>query len=141
LGTLELEVLRYVTDHHPITVREVADHMALAHGHARTTVLTVMERLRRKGHLARRRTRGGYRYSPVQSRTGLLAALVRDFVSGALGGSLEPFMLYLSREANPTPDELAELRRVVDALDDRPSRPPEEAPRKKGTAPDGGPTR
>lgn len=133
LGALELEVLKYVTDHHPVTVRDVADHMAESHGHARTTVLTVMERLRKKGHLSRRRSAGSYRYSPVQSRTRLLAGLVRDFVATSLGGSLEPFTHYLSREANPTPAELSELRRVVDSLDDRPVDPPRVTHRRPGS--------
>ena len=48
LGRLELDVLRYVADHHPISVREVAAHFAAASGQARTTVLTVMQRLRGK---------------------------------------------------------------------------------------------
>ena len=49
LGPLEIEILRYIGDHHPISVGEVAEHVAQTTGQARTTVLTIMDRLRRKG--------------------------------------------------------------------------------------------
>ncbi len=58
LGRLELDVLQYIADHHPISVREVAAHFAATSGQARTTLLTVMERLRAKGYLKRRKAAG-----------------------------------------------------------------------------------
>ena len=45
IGQEELAVLQYVQDNFPITVREVSDHFS-EFGKARTTILTVMERLR-----------------------------------------------------------------------------------------------
>jgi predicted transcriptional regulator len=51
IGRAELEVLRYVQDHHPASVRQVAEHFAESKGHVRTTILTVLERLRKKGYL------------------------------------------------------------------------------------------
>src|SRR5215469_287212 len=95
LGHLELDVLRYIADHHPITVREVAAHFAETSGQARTTVLTVMERLRSKGYLARRRADGAHQYRPKISKAELLDGLVGDFVEGVLGGSISPFIAYL----------------------------------------------
>ena len=50
LGRAELEILQYVVDRNPIRVGEVAEHFAGAGGKARTTILTVMERLRTKGY-------------------------------------------------------------------------------------------
>ena len=63
-GSTEIEILRFIGDHHPISVGEVAEYVANTTGQARTTVLTTMERLRRKGHLSRKRSKGVYRYSP-----------------------------------------------------------------------------
>ena len=51
LGPLEIEILRYIGDHYPISVAEVAEHVAQTTGQARTTVLTIMDRLRGKGYL------------------------------------------------------------------------------------------
>ncbi len=117
IGRAEMDVLRYVTDHHPVTVRQVADHVSETKGHVRTTVLNVMERLRQKGYLVRRRTNGVFQYSPRLAREELLRSLVRDFVVRALGGSLSPFVAYLAQEAKLTPEEVSELRALVQNLD------------------------
>jgi predicted transcriptional regulator len=113
IGAAQLEVLRYVQDHHPVTVRQVADHVAETRGLARTTALNVMERLREKGYLRREVVDGVFHYSPVQSKTQLLRGLVRDFVEQALGGSLEPFVSYLAEEVDLSDEELEQLRRKI----------------------------
>src|SRR5438067_4321517 len=79
IGRAELEVLRYIQDHHPITVREVGEHLTRTKGQTRTTALNMMERLRVKGHLKREKCEGVYHYSPCQPKPQLLRSLVRDF--------------------------------------------------------------
>jgi predicted transcriptional regulator len=120
-------VLRLVADEHPISVREVADKLADTSGQARTTVLTVLERLRKKGYLTRRKTGGINRYSPRVAMTQLLQSLVGDFVHRVLGGSVSPFVAYLGQKTEVDPEELEELKRLVRELEDR-------TPRKRGDA-------
>lgn len=117
IGRAELEILRYVTDRHPVTVREVADHVARERGIVRTTVLNVMSRLCGKGYLTRRKVGGVYRYSPKVPKGELLRSLVRDFVEKALGGSVSPFVAYLAEDADVSPEEIEQLRRLVRELD------------------------
>jgi len=119
LGEAELEVLRYVSDRDGATVREAAEHFAEARGLARTTVLTMMERLRKKGFLLREETETGFRYQASQSKATVLRGLVGDFVERSLGGSLQPFVAYLAEKRGVTADELAELRSLVDELERR----------------------
>jgi len=109
----EWEVLQYIVEHHPLTVREVAAQFAPTHGYARTTVLTMMERLREKGYLTRGKVGGVNRYSPSEPKTDLLQGLVRDFVQKALGGSVSPFVAYLGKEARLNGEELRELKQLV----------------------------
>jgi len=116
LGRAESEVLRYVADRHPTTVREVADHFAEIKGQTKTTILNVMERLREKGFLKRERGVGGYRYSPTQPKGRMLRDLVRDFVDEMLGGSLDPFAAYLTDHPRIDEAELARLQDAVQAL-------------------------
>jgi predicted transcriptional regulator len=117
IGREEMQVLRYVAERHPVSVREVADHVAATSGKARTTVLTVMERLRVKGYLVRRKTGGVYLYSPRRSQADVLRNLVADFVREALGGSVSPFVAYLAEEANLKDEEVRELARLVADLE------------------------
>lgn len=113
----ELEVLRYVTEHHPATVRDATAHFAAGSGWARTTVQTLMERLCHKGYLSRRIVKGVSHYSPAAPRSELQIGLVRNFVQRALGGSVAPFMTYLGQEADLTDQELEELKRLVQTLE------------------------
>jgi predicted transcriptional regulator len=116
IGRAEMEVLQFVTEHHPVSVREVADHFASTKGQVRTTLLNVMERLRKKGYLIRRKEQGIFRYSPSVPKGELFRNLVRDFVGKALGGSVSPFVAYLADEAKMSDSDIAELRKIVRQL-------------------------
>ena len=119
LGHLELDVLQYVGDHHPITVREVATHFAETSGQARTTLLTVMERLRGKGYLTRRKVEGVHRYTPTVSKPELLRRLVGDFVDEVLGGSVSPFFAYLSKSSLLNAEEAKKLEQLLKRIESR----------------------
>jgi len=116
IGQEELVVLQFIQDNHPATVREVADHFA-NEGKARTTILTVMERLRAKKFLTRKKVGSSYCYSPKQERDALMSSVVRDFVNNMLGGSLSPFMAYMSDAKNLTDAELKDLKKLVRELE------------------------
>jgi BlaI family transcriptional regulator, penicillinase repressor len=117
LGRVELELLQYIDEHHPVSVREVADYWAEKTGQARTTVLTMMERLKDKGFLSRKKIDNVYHYSPKQSISAVMNDLVQDFVHGVLGGSLAPFVAYLNGNKNLAPEEIEQLKRMVSNLE------------------------
>ena len=119
LGEQELEVLRFVADNAPVTVREAVEGFGEPRGLARTTVLTMMERLRKKGFLTRRRTSGAFEYTPAIAKTELMQNLVQDFVEKTLGGSLTPFVAYLTDTKSLSEEEVAELRKLVQAMESR----------------------
>jgi predicted transcriptional regulator len=119
LGQAEWEILRYVIEHHPVTVREVADHAAETSGQARTTILTVMERLRKKRYLTRRKLAGVYQYSPKVPSSDILQNFVKQFVETTLHGAMSPFFAYLSKSADVSDKELEELKRLVDDLENQ----------------------
>jgi predicted transcriptional regulator len=117
IGRAEMEILRYVTDHHPVTVRDVAEYVSETKGHVRTTVLNIMERLRKKGYLARRKNDGIFEYAPTVPKGVLFRGLVRDFVDKTLGGSLSPFVAYLAEDAKLSREEIAELKKTIRELE------------------------
>ena len=117
LGKAEMDVLRYVAEHAPVTVREAADFLADAKGQVRTTVLNSMERLRRKGFLRREKVGGIFQYSPVRSKTELFQSLLQGFVEAAFGGSHAPLVAYFAEHGKMTRDELRVLQKVAARLD------------------------
>jgi predicted transcriptional regulator len=116
LGAQELELLQFVTDRPGITVREVAQQFGEPRGLARTTLLTVMENLRAKGHLTRQRGLHAFQYFPVVSRPELLRRLVGDFVEKTLKGSVSPVAAYLAGASKVSDEELEELEAVLERL-------------------------
>ena len=77
----------------------------------------MMGRLRKKGHLTRRKSGGVYRYSPKVAKHELLQGLVKDFVAKTLGGSVSPFVAYLSESGPISQDDLDMLKRLVRELE------------------------
>jgi predicted transcriptional regulator len=116
IGEQELALLRHIADRGGVTVGEAADEFGAARGLARSTVLTMMERLRRKGHLARRLVDGVYRYRARASSADLLKAAVQRFVERSLDGSVSPFLAYLSEAGNVSESELRDLEEIVARL-------------------------
>ena len=124
IGDQELALLRFVGDRGGATVGEAAEGFGDPRHLARSTVLTMMERLRRKGHLGRKAVDGVYRYQTRVSSAELLRGVVRRFVEGNLGGSLTPFVAYLSESSDVTPDELRQLEEAVARLQSRTTKEP-----------------
>jgi predicted transcriptional regulator len=123
----EWEVLQYIAAHHPVTAREAADHFAATRDWARTTVITMLDRLRDKGYLVRDESGAVHRYAPREPQNDMMRSLVRDFVQKALGGSVTPFVAYLGQEADLSPQEAEALRQIVRELDATPSEPDSES--------------
>lgn len=119
IGDQELALLRYVAEAEPATVGEVAEGFGAPRGLARSTVLTVMERLRKKGRLRRRKAGGVYRYSSPVPAGEVLRGVVQSFVETTLGGSVSPFVNYLAEAEEVSPEELAELAQIVARLSEK----------------------
>ena len=117
VGEQELALLRHIADRGPLSVGEAADEFGAARGLARSTVLTMMERLRRKGHLSRRISEGVYQYRALASSADLLKGAVQRFVEGHLDGSVSPFLAYLSDAGDLSEKERRELEKIVARLD------------------------
>lgn len=116
IGEQELALLRHIAVHGPMSVGEAAESFGASRGWARSTVLTVMERLRQKGYLGRRRVDGVYRYASAQGHDELLRGVVGDFVRGALDGSLRPFVGFLAERGDVSDEDLATLEALVERL-------------------------
>ncbi|MFE6866083.1 BlaI/MecI/CopY family transcriptional regulator [Kitasatospora sp. NPDC057692] len=79
LGELENAIMTRVWQwNRPVTVREVLLDLRSEREIAYTTVMTVLDKLHRKGWLRRDRAGRAYRYEPVSSREAYTAALMND---------------------------------------------------------------
>ncbi|MCH9024198.1 MAG: BlaI/MecI/CopY family transcriptional regulator [candidate division Zixibacteria bacterium] len=95
----------------------MADGFGEENGYARTTILTLMERLRKKKYVTRKKLDGVFVYASSLSQTELMQNVIGRFVNKALGGSVSPLVAYLSEEQELSDVEIAKLREFVANLD------------------------
>lgn len=122
VGGAELRLLNYVSEHEPITVREVADSLGTELGYVRTTVLQMMERLRKKGLLEREKVGGLFRYKTARSKAIVMRSVIDRFVQNSLGGSVSPLIMYLSEANGLSEDDVAHLNRMISELESKEER-------------------
>ncbi len=116
IGDQELALLRFIGERSPATVAEAVEGFGQPRGLARSTVLTMMDRLRRKGHLSRRLVENVYRYAPKTHHTTAVRHAIASFVDRTLGGSISPFVTYLAEREDVSDEELAELESLLTTL-------------------------
>jgi predicted transcriptional regulator len=102
LGSLERDVMALVWRHGDTSVRDACDELGAAVAY--TTVMTTMDRLFKKGLLARRKVGRAFVYSATASRAEIEGAVATELVHSLL-----------QREGEPLPV----LSSLVDAVSDR----------------------
>ena len=116
LGAQEMDILKYISEHPPLSVRQVAEHFEKQKNLARTTVLTVMERLRKKGFLSRAKVEGIFKYSAKFQTGDVLSSKISDFIETTLGGSFSPLLSFFS-DSNLSSQEIQQLKTLAKELE------------------------
>ena len=117
IGDQELALLQYIAEQGDASVGEVAAAFGESRGLARSTVLTMMERLRAKAYLQRKQVGGGvFRYSTTARQDDVVRNAVGSFVEKTLQGSVSPFVAWMSQRTEVSDNELAELEALVATL-------------------------
>ncbi len=93
---LELSCLNALWSLGKGNVRDVQQVVCKNRPLAYTTIMTVLDRLVRKGKLSRAKAGRSYCYSPEASRDALRDAAIRDLLEGFFDGSEGDLMAYLA---------------------------------------------
>ena len=123
VGVQELALLRYVATNSPSSAGEISLGFGEPNGLARSTIETVLERLRKKGFLKRTHIGGVYRYEPTEGPQEFVGGLIEQFVEKTLEGSLIPLVTHFSKSGRLTPEEIEELERLVRKLESAEGKP------------------
>ena len=99
---LELACLKALWTLQEGNVKAVQEVVAISRPLAYTTIMTVLDRLVRKGKLTRRKVGRAFIYSPEASRDSMRIAAVRELLDGFFDGSEAELLLFL-RGATKTP--------------------------------------
>jgi len=118
LGELERAIMAIVwAADGPVTGRVVVDELTQERPVAYTTVLTVMDRLVRKGMLTRQRSGRAHTYQAATSR----AAYTAELMASVLGSSDDRSAVLLHFVEQIPPDQAAALQAALDTARNRPT--------------------
>ncbi len=118
LGETEMEILHHVWDLRDATVADVRDRILESRDVAYTTVMTVMKNLASKGYLTYRKDGVTYIYSAARRPEDVRRSLIGDLVHKVFHGSPLALVQTLVQSGDLTDDERAELRQLIDAMED-----------------------
>jgi len=120
----ELAILRVLWAHGPCTVREVHEKVVPAQGTGYTTTLKQIQVMTEKG-LVTRTERGRFHVYRAKGLEGTVQKrLIRDLVDLAFGGSSGRLVLQALSSQPASPDELREIRRLLDQQEQPHARTP-----------------
>lgn len=126
----ELAILRVLWARGPSTVRDV--HAALGAAPAKgardgtatrrgtsgyTTVLKILQIMTDKGLVARDESRRTHVYRAARAQRDTQRTLVRHLLDRAFGGAAHQLVLHALDAARSSPQELAEIRRLLDRVE------------------------
>lgn len=112
---LELLLLKVLWERAPLPVREIRQALAddgrdLAH----TTVITTLNVMVRKKYLKRTRAGKACLFEPRVTRERVSKGMLGDLLQRVFDGSAAAVVLSLFDAAEVKPDELKELRKIID---------------------------
>ncbi len=116
---LELQILGVLWERGPSTAREVLEAMPDGKARAYTSILSVMQVMRRKGllGLAPERQKLAHVYTPAVSRNDVVGPMMRNLIHRVFAGRHVTAVQQLLHDAEISPKELADIRELLDTLE------------------------
>jgi BlaI family transcriptional regulator, penicillinase repressor len=119
----QLAIMHVVWGGGEVTVTDVWNALSGRRAVARNTVLTLMDRLEKKGWLKRRIDGQTHYYTAAAPRAATLGQVVHRLVDAAFAGSAEALVLALLEGRGVTDEEARRIRRLIDGAPNRRKKP------------------
>ncbi len=111
---LELEILKILWAHGPLTVKQVREELAAFRDLAPTSVITVMNIMVKKKYLAKRKQAGSYEYRPRVAEGDVAGGMLTDVVDRAFRGSTSTVVQRLLETSDLDEAEIERIRAILD---------------------------
>ncbi|MFB6272287.1 MAG: BlaI/MecI/CopY family transcriptional regulator [Salinibacter sp.] len=121
LGETEMEVLHHVWDLGEATVADVRERILEDRDVAYTTVMTVLKKLAEKGYLDYHKEGRSYVYKPAEEPNAVQHSLLQRLMDKVFQGSPSALVQTLVQREDLSDDERAEIRTLIDALEEEES--------------------
>jgi predicted transcriptional regulator len=102
----------------PLTAEEIVAEIAEPQGWSEPTVKTLINRLLNKGMIGAQKDGRRYLYRPLVDRSAYVSHESQGLLDRLFDGRLAPLVSHFSKADKLTPEDLAELKRLIAELDD-----------------------
>jgi BlaI family transcriptional regulator, penicillinase repressor len=113
ISEAEWVVMEVVWRKNPVTALEVVQQLTDHKQWQDQTIRTMLRRLIRKKALTYTANGNVYYYAPAVSREQCVRGESQSFLERVFGGAAQPLLLQLMQETKLSPDEIAELKRIL----------------------------
>ena len=113
ISDAEWEVMNVLWDESPLMANDVVARLQGRKGWSPRTVKTLLNRLTGKRALEFEAQGKRYLYRPAVAREQCVRSESRSFLSRVFGGAPGPMLVQFVSQADLTPEEIAELQRVL----------------------------
>jgi predicted transcriptional regulator len=117
ISQAESEVMEVLWHTSPVSTEDVVAVLQKKHDWQESTIKTLLNRLLNKGAISAEREGRRYLYAPVLQRAQWLSAESEGMLDRLFGGRIAPFVAHFSKHRKLTKRDLAELRRLIEDLD------------------------
>lgn len=117
----ELEILTVLWQRGPSTVRDVHEALLERRPLGYTTVLKFLQIMSEKGLVRRDETHRAHVYEAHPPREQTRGLLVRDLLERAFGGSASQLVMHALSQKKASPEEIAEIRKLLDQMEGDPA--------------------
>ena len=116
LAKTEWQVMKAVWEKGEATVKEVLAALQSDRSWAYTTVMTMLDRLHKKGYVRRAKSGKAYTYCPAVSRTEATRGELTEFLERVFDGAVGPLVANLVESGRLTEQDVQHLKRLVSKL-------------------------
>lgn len=114
ISDAEWLVMRQLWERAPASTNEVVDALTAKTPWKPKTIMTLLSRLVKKGALGFEKKGRVYEYFPLVGEQDCIRAESRSFLERVYGGSLRPMLAHFLEETPLTPEELEDLKRILE---------------------------
>lgn len=118
ISEAESQVMQVLWEHGPSTAEDVVQALAQVSDWQDATIKTLLNRLLKKGALAAESEGRRYRYRPLLARDAYVLEESRSLVERLFDGRIAPLVAHFSRHGQLDADDIAQLRRLIEDIDD-----------------------
>ena len=117
MSDAEREVLKLLWNHGPLAVRDVlAKSTQAGQQWSRSTVITLLQRLEKKGYVSCDRSQFAFVFEAAVSREDEMRARMKELASELCDGETLPLVLAFAQQHRFSPDELDRFRKMIDSI-------------------------